>query len=114
MGAALFPSLLGAEFEKLGPPVRWVHDGESRVLRGVATVERGSSLLAKVLGALASLPPAMKDAALEVWIEPTERGERWRASCRAAGGMLFIGCSRAIATAGSGAAAPVTCPLKSG
>jgi hypothetical protein len=77
MAAALFRSLLGADFEKLDRPVRWVHDGTARVLRGVVTVERGLSLVAKVLGALTALPPVMTDAALEVRIEPTGRGERW-------------------------------------
>ena len=74
---SLFASLLGAEFAKLDPGLRWVHGGESRKLRGTVTVERGTSFAAKVLGTLAQLPPSMADAPLEVHIETTGYRERW-------------------------------------
>jgi hypothetical protein len=77
MAAALFRSLLGADFEDLDPRLRWVHGGESRVLRGTATVERGTTFAAAVLCALASLPRTMHDAPIEVRIEVTGQGERW-------------------------------------
>lgn len=77
MAAPLFRSLLGADFEDLDPRLRWVHGGESRVLRGTATVERGTTLAAVLLCTLASLPRTMRNAAVEVRIEVTERGERW-------------------------------------
>jgi hypothetical protein len=75
--AALFPSVLGVEFAALDSCLRRVHSGESCKLHGSVTVERGASLMATVLGSLASLPSAMKDAAIEVQIERTDRGERW-------------------------------------
>jgi hypothetical protein len=77
MSAPLFRSLLGGNFENLDPRLRWVHGGESRILRGMATVERGTTLAAAILCALASLPRTMHNAAIEVRIEVTERGERW-------------------------------------
>jgi Domain of unknown function (DUF4166) len=75
--ATLFPSLLGAQFAALDPCLRWVHSGESRRLRGLVTVERGSGVVARMLGVLASLPAAMWDAPIEVRIEITGRGEKW-------------------------------------
>jgi hypothetical protein len=80
MAAPLFRSLLGAAFEDLDPRLRWVHGGEPRVLRGMATVERGTTCAATVLCALASLPRTMHNAPIEVRIEVTGHGERWTRS----------------------------------
>jgi hypothetical protein len=74
---SLFPSRLGADFAGLEPPIQWVHSGESRELRGTATVERGTSLVAKVLGLLTSLPPTQKAGPISVRIEAAESHERW-------------------------------------
>jgi Domain of unknown function (DUF4166) len=73
----LFLCVLGAEFAALDSCLKWVHSGESRKLRGSVTVDRGTGLVARALGALASLPSAMTDAPIEVQIEGTGRGERW-------------------------------------
>lgn len=75
--ATLFPSVLGVEFSALESCLRWVHSGESRQLRGFVTVKRGTSVAAKVIGVMASLPSAMTDAPIEVRIEVTEKGETW-------------------------------------
>jgi hypothetical protein len=75
--ATLFPSLLGIKFAALDACLRWVHSGDSRQLRGCVTVERGTSVVAKALGFLASLPSGMADAPIEVRIEVTEKGETW-------------------------------------
>jgi Domain of unknown function (DUF4166) len=75
--ATLFPSALGAQFAALDPYLRWVHSGESRRLRGSVTVERGSGVVARMLGILASLPAAMRAAPIEVRIEVTGTGEKW-------------------------------------
>jgi len=88
--ASLFPSVLGAEFAALDPCLRWVHSGEPRRLQGIVTVERGMSFLARVLGALASVPSTMIDAPLEVRIEGTRTGEKWI--------RLFAGGDRMIST----------------
>jgi hypothetical protein len=74
---ALFPSRLGAAFALLDPDLQWVHGGESRELSGTVTVERGSSLMAKVLGGLTSLPPALGSAPISVRMEVTGDKERW-------------------------------------
>jgi uncharacterized protein DUF4166 len=75
--ASLFPSRLGADFGHLKPQLRWVHGGESRDLHGSVTVERGTSLIAKVLGRLTSLPPPLDDATIQVRIEVEDQKERW-------------------------------------
>jgi hypothetical protein len=74
---SLFPSRLGAGFGLLKPQLQWVHGGESRDLRGSVTVERGTSLIAKVLGRLTSLPPTLNDAAIQVRIDVDDQKERW-------------------------------------
>jgi len=75
--ASLFPSVLGAEFIALDPCLKRVHGGESLTLRGTVAVERGASFAAKALGAIASLPPAVANAPIEVRIEAGAKGERW-------------------------------------
>jgi Domain of unknown function (DUF4166) len=75
--ASLFPSVLGADFEALDPCVKRVHSGKSMNLEGTAAVERGASLIARALGAIASLPPAVGTAPIEVKIDASGRGERW-------------------------------------
>jgi hypothetical protein len=75
--APLFPSRLGGDFEHLDPRLQWVHSGESRDLRGTVTVKRGTSFIAKILGMLTSLPPALKNAPVQVRIEIKGDKERW-------------------------------------
>jgi Domain of unknown function (DUF4166) len=74
---ALFPSRLGLAFSQLDPQLQWVHSGESRTLRGTVTVERGASAIAKILGALTSLPPTLRNAPIEVRIDIGGDKERW-------------------------------------
>jgi len=85
MGVWLFPSLLGEAFQRLDPTVRIVHGGSSRRLRGTATVERGHSLFARILCAVASLPRSANRVAIEVQITtdgPAERWTRYFGGCR--------------------------------
>jgi hypothetical protein len=74
---ALFPSRLGAAFTQLDPRLQWVHGGEGRDLHGTVTLGRGSSFVAKILGLLTSLPPALKDAPIGVRIEIAGNSELW-------------------------------------
>lgn len=74
---ALFPSRLGAAFALLDPDLQWVHSGESRDLAGTVTVQRGTSLTAKVLGALTSLPPTLREAPIRIQIDVAGDKERW-------------------------------------
>jgi hypothetical protein len=69
--------MLGAEFNALDPCLKRVHSGESLKLEGTASVERGASLVARALGVIASLPPAVTNAPIEVQIDASSRGERW-------------------------------------
>jgi hypothetical protein len=77
MSTPLFPSVLGAQFAALDPCLKRVHSGVSLTLRGTVAVERGTSLVARALGAIASLPPAATNAPIEVRIEVSSKGERW-------------------------------------
>jgi hypothetical protein len=74
---ALFPSRLGAAFAQLDPQLQWVHGGEGRDLQGTVRVERGSSFVAKILGLLTSLPPALDNASIGIRIEIAGDSERW-------------------------------------
>jgi hypothetical protein len=74
---ALFSSILGPAFALLDPKLRWIHGGEGRDLSGTVTVERGSSLIARALGALMSLPPTRTNAQILVRIDVHEHEERW-------------------------------------
>jgi hypothetical protein len=75
--AALFPDLLGREFDGLDARVRAVHGGAPRVLRGSATIERGTSVLARFFCAIAFLPrnQCCKSAVVEIVTMPD--GEQW-------------------------------------
>ena len=74
---SLFPSILGSAFTLLDPRLQWVHGGEGRDLSGTVTVQRGTSFVAKILAALTSLPPTLKDSPIRVQIEIAENQERW-------------------------------------
>jgi hypothetical protein len=74
---SLFPSRLGPDFVHLDPKLQWVHGGEGRDLRGTVTVQRGTSVIARILAVLTSLPPALKNAPIRVQIDTNEEKERW-------------------------------------
>lgn len=74
---SLFPSRLGRDFVHLDPELQWVHGGESRDLRGTATVQRGTSVIAKILSMLTSLPPALENAPIRVQIDIKDDKECW-------------------------------------
>jgi hypothetical protein len=74
---ALFPSRLGAAFAFLDPDLQWVHGGESRDLSGTVTVQRGTSLIAKALSALTTMPPTLHNAPIRIRIDVLGDKERW-------------------------------------
>jgi hypothetical protein len=74
---SLFPFVLGADFDALDPRLKLAHSGESFKLEGTVAVERGTSFVSRALGAIASLPPAVTNAPIEVQIEANSTGERW-------------------------------------
>ena len=83
----LFRRLLGDAWERLAPSLRAMHDvaGETTA-RGVATVERGASPLARLAAALAGFPPAGQDVPVEVVMQARDGRELWR---RSFGGRPF-------------------------
>ncbi len=106
MSTPLFASVLGPDFAALDACLRWVHGGEPRLLRGKVTVLRGRSLLARVLGALTSLPRAMTEAPIDMRIGPSESGERWTrffADCRPMESLLFSRGDRLVEVLGPAA-----------
>jgi hypothetical protein len=68
---------MGREFDALDPRVREVHDGQSRELRGVATIERGTSLIARLFCASALLPRNQSALPVAVEIRVSDQGETW-------------------------------------
>jgi hypothetical protein len=73
----LFPDLLGESFETLDAPLQRVHRGDSGVYHGWATVERGSSGLARLGCRLAGLPRGAHDLPLRVELRATDGRETW-------------------------------------
>lgn len=78
---SLFRRVLGRDYEKLPPALQTMHDtGAGLRGEGRADVIRGSSLMAKLAGALFRLPPAKRNE--PVWFdfvpETDKDGEAWR------------------------------------
>jgi hypothetical protein len=75
---SLFRRLIGDGFEALPVQLRAVHDGPAlRTYAGRCHVERGTGLLSRLCGAVASLPPAADVVPIRVSIESHARGETW-------------------------------------
>jgi hypothetical protein len=76
---ALFPAILGTEFDALAAPLRCVHSGLSGEWIGAAQVGRGSTLAARLLCTLGGLPPSSPtQVPLRVRIEAKGGSERWQ------------------------------------
>jgi hypothetical protein len=74
----LYRRLLGADFNRLPPMVRQLHDFEgTSVWSGSADVERGSSLAARLLATSLGLPPAGRGQRLTVTFMRDGSGEIW-------------------------------------
>ena len=93
--ATLFARLLGEKFDRLPPRVRALHACETaQTYAGHADVDRGTSILSRLMGTATRLPTRKTEQELQVTIEPCASGERWtrrfarhtmqigRASCR--------------------------------
>ena len=74
---AMFPGLLGHDFEALDAPLQRVHRGSSGVYHGWATVERGDGWLARLGCRLAGLPRSAHDLPLRVELQADARREAW-------------------------------------
>lgn len=76
--ASIFERLLGDLWPRLPKPLRAMHRlGAQPAATGVATVERGRHVLAKLLAAVIGLPRAGADIALNVRFARTLTHERW-------------------------------------
>ncbi|WP_437284440.1 DUF4166 domain-containing protein [Sorangium sp. So ce406] len=73
---SLYPSLLGAAWSALAPPVQRLHAGGARA-RGRFRVRRGRALAARLIAALLRMPEAAEDVAVTLAVEPRADGERW-------------------------------------
>jgi len=76
--APLYRRILGSAFDELPKPIRDMHDfNGARVAAGSATVERGSKVLAKLIGRLFGFPPAGGDVPLTVRFVSDGGTETW-------------------------------------
>lgn len=75
---SLYQSVLGERFDVLPAAVRELHSHESPVVyRGRGSVERGSGLLSRLVGAAMRFPPAMDDVAVSVNFDIRGGVETW-------------------------------------
>lgn len=75
----LYRRILGAAMESLPAPIQDLHEVETRrTFAGRATVDRGSGLLAQLIGALYRFPDAGADIPVAVLLERRGDGELWQ------------------------------------
>ncbi len=80
-GASLYRRVLGDAWAALPAPLQAMHDvGGGLRAEGVASVERGSGLLARLVAALFRFPRAGRDVPVRVSFEPRDGREIWRRS----------------------------------
>jgi hypothetical protein len=77
MSKPLFHQLLDDGFNQLPQPIRYLHNGQSKVLNGRCNVLRGTGVLSRLFAWATSLPPAGDDQPIEVSIECNHHGEVW-------------------------------------
>jgi hypothetical protein len=92
--------LMSAEWTQLAAPIRVVHASRPITLSGRATVVRGRSWFARLMGSLSGLPPEQHNGSVRILLEQIRGGrqERWtrffgdapamRSSLRRAGDSL--------------------------
>ncbi len=74
----LYRRVLGAEFDRLPPMVQALHDvREKSTWSGRAGVERGSSIICRLIAAVTGLPPTGADQPLTVTFTPENGTEVW-------------------------------------
>jgi len=75
----LYRRILGSAMETLPEPIRDLHQVETkRTFTGRATVDRGTGLLARLIGALYRFPDAGTDIAVDVLLQRRGHGEVWQ------------------------------------
>jgi hypothetical protein len=77
--APLYRRVLGEAWDSLPAPLQTMHDVQSeRTADGVAVVERGSGLLARLVGFVIGLPPAGTDIPITVSFRARHGREYWQ------------------------------------
>jgi hypothetical protein len=75
----LYRRLLGEAWALLPPPLQRLHDLVGAfAAAGIATVERGTNPLARVIAAIMGFPPAGRDIPVRVSFRAEQGGELWR------------------------------------
>src|SRR5215470_15941848 len=75
----LYRRLLGDAWSSLPAPLQAMHDLDAELAaEGVADVERGTSLLARLIGFAMGFPPAGKDIPVAVLFSARDGRERWQ------------------------------------
>jgi hypothetical protein len=78
-GSSLYRHILGDAWNSLPAPLRAMHDLDRELAAdGVAVVERGSGLLARLVAFVAGFPPAGRDVPVTVAFRVREGREHWR------------------------------------
>ena len=76
--APLYRQVMGAEFERLPPAVRRIHQvGGAALAEGRARVTRGAHPLARLVGWIMRFPPAVDDTPVTVRFFEASRRETW-------------------------------------
>jgi hypothetical protein len=74
----VFRALVGDSFEALPPAIRAIHDSSrERAFTGRCDIDRGLSLIARVIGAVTRMPRAGRDVPIRVTILRTTACETW-------------------------------------
>jgi hypothetical protein len=78
---ALYRRLLGDAYAQLPAPIRALHDlADTLSVAGLATVERGQSLVARAIAAAVGFPPAGENVPVKVLFTLRDGREVWRRS----------------------------------
>ncbi|MES2190424.1 MAG: DUF4166 domain-containing protein [Pseudomonadota bacterium] len=76
--SAVFARLLGSTYDQLPASLRRFHAGDAvQQWSGLASVERGSGLLARIVANIFSLPAAGQHVNVQVHIQPSHDCEVW-------------------------------------
>jgi hypothetical protein len=76
--ASLFERVLGETWTELPLQLRTLHQWSShQTASGIATVDRGKSWMARLVGWMVGFPPTAADVPITVRLEPSSMRERW-------------------------------------
>jgi hypothetical protein len=77
--APLYRRVLGEAWDRLPPPLQAMHDVQKVLIaEGTATVERGSGIMARLVGRMLGFPPAGRDIPVTVTFRADAEREIWQ------------------------------------